>query len=181
MAKHLFKAIAVDKHRLRDLYVDKGLGLIECGRILGVSTSTARLRLLEEGLLRSPGDGVRLSIKRGRAKPRPKPPMSQAARDALSKKKTEAADATAAGVSRKPNGYIEYTRGPNKGRSVHVVTMEELVGRRIRPNEVVHHKDENRQNNHPSNLQLMTRSEHSSLHAREAAERRKRNSYGKSE
>ena len=64
------------------------------------------------------------------------------------------------------NGYVEYTIGPNKGRSVHVVTMETAIGRHLYKHEVVHHIDENRTNNGIENLALMTRAEHARYHRR---------------
>lgn len=51
------------------------------------------------------------------------------------------------------------------GRHKHRVVMEALLGRPLRINEVVHHKDGNHLNNSPSNLQLLkSQSEHASLH-----------------
>lgn len=44
--------------------------------------------------------------------------------------------------------------------------MEEILGRSLHKNEVVHHKDEDPTNNNPDNLEVMTRSEHISLHNR---------------
>lgn len=37
----------------------------------------------------------------------------------------------------------------------HRVVAEEKIGRRLMPNEIVHHVDGNRQNNDPSNLEVM--------------------------
>lgn len=70
------------------------------------------------------------------------------------------------GESQKQNGYIEITTGENKGRSKHVVTMERHIQRRVTKNEIVHHLNEIRNDNRIENLELMTRSEHSALHAR---------------
>lgn len=42
--------------------------------------------------------------------------------------------------------------------------MEEILGRKLLRNEVVHHKDEDPTNNDPDNLEVMTRSEHIRLH-----------------
>lgn len=46
----------------------------------------------------------------------------------------------------------------------HVRIMELHIGRRIRPGEVVHHKDDNRRNNALENLELMGGGTHSRLH-----------------
>ena len=69
----------------------------------------------------------------------------------------------ARGVSLKPNGYIEITRGEHKGRSQHRVIAEQTIGRALSSDEVVHHKDHNRSNN----LEVMSRSAHTSLHRME--------------
>lgn len=54
---------------------------------------------------------------------------------------------------------------PRKGYlREHIRVMELFIGRRILPNECVHHKDHNRKNNSIENLELMTRDEHSKLH-----------------
>lgn len=47
------------------------------------------------------------------------------------------------GFSLKPSGYIEITMGENKGRLAHVVIMEKIIGRKLMPNECVHHIDHN--------------------------------------
>ena len=63
------------------------------------------------------------------------------------------------------NGYCVITRrGPNEGRGLHDVLMEERLGRSLLASEIVHHDDENRQNNRASNRIVMTRAEHSRLH-----------------
>ena len=46
----------------------------------------------------------------------------------------------------------------------HVYLMEQLIGRKLSKDEVVHHKDRNKRNNALENLVLMTRSEHMKLH-----------------
>lgn len=42
--------------------------------------------------------------------------------------------------------------------------MEDRIGRRLRPDEIVHHKDEEKLNNQPSNFELMTAADHGRLH-----------------
>jgi len=51
------------------------------------------------------------------------------------------------------------------GRHEHRVVAEEVLGRALRPGEVVHHLDENRRNNEPGNLiVLATQRDHAKLH-----------------
>lgn len=48
--------------------------------------------------------------------------------------------------------------------SEHRLVMEKKLGRYLKPNEIIHHIDRNRNNNKTINLQLMTRKRHSQLH-----------------
>ena len=50
------------------------------------------------------------------------------------------------------------------GRHEHRVVMEEMLGRRLGPEEIVHHKDGNPHNNNLDNLELTTRAKHPSFH-----------------
>ena len=68
------------------------------------------------------------------------------------------------GTSIKASGYIEYTIGEHKGRGVHVVMMEKRLGRRLKPDECVHHIDEDKLNNDEDNLSLMTVNGHARHH-----------------
>lgn len=47
----------------------------------------------------------------------------------------------------------------------HRYNMECYLGRKLLPEEIVHHKDFTKDNNEVSNLQIMTQSEHMKLHA----------------
>jgi hypothetical protein len=67
------------------------------------------------------------------------------------------------GITLTKNGY----RGVWNGKSYdleHRLVMEEILGRPLLDEEVVHHKDEDKLNNHPDNLEVMTRSEHTTHH-----------------
>lgn len=57
-------------------------------------------------------------------------------------------------------GYVK--RG---GRHEHRAVAERMLGRPLRPGEIVHHEDENKRNNAPENLGVLaSQAEHASLH-----------------
>lgn len=56
-------------------------------------------------------------------------------------------------------GYIK-----QGGRHQHRVVAEQMLGRPLKRGEVVHHKDGNKHNNDPSNLEVMTQGEHMREH-----------------
>lgn len=50
------------------------------------------------------------------------------------------------------------------GKHTHRVIAEQMLGRPLRKDEIVHHIDGNKHNNDPSNLRIMTQSEHAKIH-----------------
>lgn len=51
----------------------------------------------------------------------------------------------------------------------HRLSAEAKLGRRLLPGEIVHHKDENKTNNDPNNLEIVTRQTHLVEHRRPGA------------
>lgn len=64
------------------------------------------------------------------------------------------------------DGYLMYSPTARNGDRMlhHRYVMEQHLGRKLRSDEIVHHKDEDKQNNDISNLEIMTRSQHASHH-----------------
>ena len=91
-------------------------------------------------------------------------PFSQNTKNKMSDSAKKRWHGKAKGTSLKPSGYIEYTTGEHKGRSVHVVLIEKRIGRKLKSDEIVHHIDGVKTNNSENNLALMTRSAHTRLH-----------------
>ncbi len=52
------------------------------------------------------------------------------------------------------------------GKHEHRVIAEKMIGRKLEKGEIVHHIDGNKLNNDPSNLEVMTQSEHVERHRR---------------
>lgn len=146
-----------------------GLSTAQISESTGLNRSRVRRDLLAQGVrLRTIAEATKLAgprmsrsdIIRGSVR-------SPESRRMMSIAKQAWAEKNAVGVSLKSDGYIEHTRGEHKGRGVHVVLMEKRLGRRLLPDEVVHHIDGNPSNNEENNLALMTRSGHTRLHQRE--------------
>lgn len=62
----------------------------------------------------------------------------------------------------KPHTYHKYL-----GRHHHRVVAEEMLGRKLKRGEIVHHRDGNKRNNSPGNLEVMTQSQHMRIHMAE--------------
>jgi hypothetical protein len=152
------------------LYCNEKKSTTQIATLTGVPASTVARKLAVAGVeLRSRADGIRLrgpdlSARRAGVV---RPPFSQEWKDNIREGRLRWSEANAVGTRINTNGYVEYTVGPNKGRSVHDVMMEERIGRRLREDEIVHHVDEDKQHNDWDNLALMTRVAHARLHARE--------------
>ena len=149
------------------MYEEQELSLSKISKRTGIAISTVRAMILRSGgIMRTTDDGVRNHFKHHASalKGTKRGPMSEERKKKISKAHLRRADRCAKGVSHKTNGYVQYTRGENKHRSVHVVMMEDRIGRKLKPDECVHHIDGNRHNNSENNLALMTTSAHARLH-----------------
>lgn len=137
-----------------------------------MSRSTVRYHLLKQGVkLRSTAESLALvkhklsAASKGRTKI-----VSPEVRRKISEARKKYCELNARGYDIH-NGYKRVTMGVNCGRPQHVVIMEEYLGRRLTKSEVVHHINGCKDDNRIENLQLMTKSEHSRLHAIERQEK----------
>lgn len=148
------------------LYIEERMSIPDVAKRVGMNYSATRKKMIEGGVpIRSRTDGIRaVSHKMGchmRGKTRV---FSDAWKKNIQKSASLRGERTARGISQKPSGYLEITRGENKGRSEHVIIMEARIGRRLRDDECVHHIDGIKTNNDENNLALVTRSGHTRLH-----------------
>ncbi len=58
----------------------------------------------------------------------------------------------------------EYPRFKDSGRVIHRIVAENMIGRKLKNYEVVHHKDGDKTNFRKTNLRVMSRSYYSKLH-----------------
>jgi len=159
--------VFTDNELIVRLYVCDKLSTTDISKIVGVSRSTIRLRLIERGVdLRNPSEAIKMypeklghkGIKRTFTDEW-KNNMSIAMKKHWSNR--------ALGFRLKQSGYYEVTVGENKSRPLHDVIMEQHIGRKLTSDEVVHHIDKIKTNNSIENLMLLSRAKHSSIHGKE--------------
>lgn len=144
-----------------------GLSIPQVREKTGVALSTIRNRLKKAGVLRSRKDGILIASENGRlgsgfrGKERV---FSEEHKENISKGRKRWGDKNAKGISLKKNGYVQITTGEDIHRGYHVTVMEKRIGRKLLPDECVHHIDRNRSNNEINNLALLTKSAHARLH-----------------
>lgn len=168
-----------DIEYLIDMYVNKRMSLKYISELTGIPVSSVRNRLVKRIRLRSNTEAANISwenglyenMKRGHK-------MSEETKQKQSKSAINRWHGKSRGVSMKVTGYLEVTTGENKNRRQHVIIMEHHIGRRLEKDEVVHHINGKRSDNRIENLQLMTRAEHSALHAKENYSKRVKNHKG---
>lgn len=64
---------------------------------------------------------------------------------------------------KRKDGYYQITSGPNQGKLLHRLIYEEIFGT-IPEGFHVHHLDNNKENNDPSNMILLSKSNHHKFH-----------------
>ena len=72
------------------------------------------------------------------------------------------------GIKVDSKGYLTITAGPLRGKRLHTLIAEAMLGRELKPDEDVHHRDGNKLNCHWKNLQVLGKQEHGAVSARQA-------------
>ena len=65
-------------------------------------------------------------------------------------------------------GYLRISCGPHRGKRLHTLIAEAMLGRELKPDEDVHHKDENKLNCDWRNLNVMGHKEHGAVSRKQA-------------
>jgi hypothetical protein len=163
----------------------KGYSIPQLSHKYGKSKSSVRFLVKRSGIMRGRTEAIKLAATQGRlfsAFKWKNREFSEDHKKKILEGRRKWADDNSVGVSKKSDGYVVHTRGSDLHRGVHVTIMEERIGRRLLPDECVHHIDGNRSNNEISNLALMTKSAHGKLHRREdkiSGVQRERDEYGR--
>jgi len=85
------------------------------------------------------------------------------------KQKIKTLNSIRAKIKLDKDGYLILsveTAKADKFFKLHRLLMEFSVGRKLKPSELVHHKNENKTDNSFSNLMIVSRKEHNKIHGR---------------
>lgn len=166
------RSITFPRDEMIDLYVS-GKSSTEIAFIVGCSSVQVLRVIRSAGVTRSLSDGKILSHN----KPDVKEKMRQSKLGTVCPEHVKAIlrerigpkhHSWNGGITHDAAGYLCYTispaNGDNAGKLVHRVVAEKMIGRELLSSEHVHHHDRDKTNNIPSNLAVMTASDHAKLH-----------------
>ncbi len=177
----------VSRDTLYELYIIRGKPMHEIAKELGIAVGTV-YNYLNKYEIQTRDKGQAFEKLRMRGWEYPK-----SARESISKAKkgVKPSEETRRKMSiadkqggighkkKRPDGYIaiyfpDHPKSTKDGYIMeHDLIMECLIGRYLRDDEVVHHKNKIRDDNRKENLQLMTFSEHARLHMIERYSKKK--------
>jgi len=146
---------------MRDLYVEQRLSTRLCGKILKVNPTTIRAWLIRAGVkTRTVSDA-----KRGQ-----KPAPHTVIASVESRRRHRIEGKPIVGYKLRYDGYVDIyiPDHPAAGKSGYVrehrLVVEKRLGRYLREDEVVHHKNGKRADNRYQNLEVTSKSDHTRHH-----------------
>jgi hypothetical protein len=177
----------ISKEFLITEYVEKGKAMHEIASENGVSVGFVFNSLKRNGIKgrRHLTDAQRKKMsdtRKGKPSPRKGIPLSEETKEKMRiAKKGHFLKKSEFGGHKKQraDGYIsvycpDNPRATKDGYMMeHILVMEKHIGRRLKDDEVVHHKNHIKNDNRIENLQLMTFKEHAGLHMKERWQQKK--------
>lgn len=177
----------VDKDTLYELYVIRGKPMYEISKDLGISVGSVYNYIHKYGITpRTTKENFNMLKNNGWKYPiEARKRISKAHKgkkvtDNTRKKMSESAKVGGIGHKKKRcDGYIaiyfpDHPQSNKDGYIMeHDLVMECIIGRHLKDDEVVHHKNKIRNDNRKENLELMTFKEHAALHMKERNELKK--------
>lgn len=148
------------KSILVDLYWSEQMSTVAIAEQLGVSPSAVRKWMIALSIPRRQGSSVQKVTNSTGRRPKSQRPDQRGAANPNWK----------GGRVRHPKGYV-LAYAPNHPDAVggyvleHRLVAESMLGRRLTSSEDVHHKDGDKSNNHPDNLEILAHAEHARLEA----------------
>lgn len=158
---------AIEKVELERMYIMQTLSLTEIAKIKGLSSSGVRHLLKVYGIpIRDHKDAARIWINRSDQSFRHKKHSDEHIKKFVLSFEKTLAEKGVRGYSISKKGYCVITTGKDKGRFLHTVIAEDMIGRKLLPSECVHHINGNKQDNRRENLCVMPIKQHNALHAK---------------
>lgn len=170
------RTVDVDEESVCKCYVDRKLSSTQVGEIFGIDPMQVRRILKRRGIgLRPSSEGMRLrfadkNLRERLVEAAKGRKHEEAAKEKLRKRVGPVNHNWGGGMTISAGGYLSFTQsaanGVHAGKYLHVV-IAEATQRKVMPGEHVHHRDGNKLNNHPDNLQILSAKDHAIVHTRD--------------